>query len=122
MSATVTVNLAVNKGNVIESFAATQTATMALAGYQVQSPTVGTAVYQISTATISALGYAFMRSLVTTTQATCTVTFGRWDGAAIQPVVRMRPGEQAVLRLAPGSYALQGAAEGYKALVAIFEE
>jgi hypothetical protein len=110
------------KNGVSESFSGTQTATMSIAGYKVQSPVIGTAVYQISTATISALGYAFMRSLVTTTQATCTITFGRWDGAAIQPVVRMRPGEQAVMRLAPGSYALQGAAEGYKALVAIFEE
>lgn len=122
MSVSVTLSMSFLKNGVSESFSGTQTATMSIAGYKVQSPVIGTAVYQISTATISALGYAFMRSLVTTTQATCTITFGRWDGAAIQPVVRMRPGEQAVMRLAPGSYALQGAAEGYKALVAIFEE
>lgn len=122
MSANVQVSLSVTKNNVAESFSATQTAAVSVAGYKVQSPVVGTAVSQISTATLSALGYAYMRSLVTTTQATCTITFGRWDGAALQPVATMRPGEPAVMRLAAGSYALQAAAEGYRALVAIFEE
>jgi hypothetical protein len=110
------------KGIVSESFAATQTATMAVAGYKVDSPVIGTAVSQISTATLSTLGVAYLRSLVTTTQTTCTLTFGRLDGATLHPVVKLRPGEPAMLRLAAGNYAAQGAAEGYRLLVAILED
>lgn len=80
MSASVTVSLAVTKNNVSQSFAAAQTASMAAAGYAVQSPVIGTSVYQVSTATLSNLGYAYLRSLVTTTQTTCTITFGRFEG------------------------------------------
>jgi hypothetical protein len=111
-----------SKGNVSESFSVNQTAAMAIAGYKVQSPAVGTAVYQISTATIGTLGYAFLRSLVTTTQTTCTIQFGRYDGGSLYPVATLRPGEPAVLRLAPGSYAAQAAGEGYRLLIAAFEE
>lgn len=122
MSATLTVSLSMNKGNLSESFAATQTASMSVAGYKVESPAVGTAVSQISTANISTLGVAYLRSLVTTTQTTCTLTFGRLEGATLHPVVKLRPGEPAMLRLAPGNYAAQAAGEGYRLLVAILED
>ena len=122
MSATLTVSLSMAKGIVSESFAATQTASMSLAGYKVDSPIIGTAVSQISTASLSTLGVAYLRSLVTTTQTTCTLTFGRLDGATLHPVVKLRPGEPAMLRLAAGNYAAQGAAEGYRLLVAILED
>jgi flagellar capping protein FliD len=122
MSATVNVSLSFTKSGVSDAFSSSQTATMAVAGYKVQVPTFGTAASQISTATVNTLGYAYLQSLVTTTQATCTLTFGRLDGTAFSPVVKLLPNEPAVLRLAPGNYAAQGAAEGYRLLVAILEE
>jgi len=122
MSATVNVSLSFEKSGISESFSSAQTATMSVAGYKVQAPTFGTAASQISTATLNTLGYAYLRSLVTTTQTTCTLTFGRLDGATLHPVVKLRPGEPAMLRLAAGNYAAQGAAEGYRLLVAILED
>jgi hypothetical protein len=105
-----------------ESFSATANAAVAKAGYKAATPVVGTAVTQVSTATLNALGFAFLQSLVTTTQATCTLTFGRLDGTTYQSFVSLRPGEPAVLRLVPGTYAAQAADEGYRLLVATFEE
>lgn len=122
MSVSVTLSMSFLKNGVSESFSGTQTATMSVAGYKVQSPVIGTAVSQISTASVSTLGYAFLRSLVTTTQATCTITFGRYVSGTLHAVTKLRPGEPAVLRLAPGDYAAEAAAEGYRLLVATFEE
>lgn len=122
MSVTVNVSAVLSKNGLSETFAHAQTATMSFAGYKVQSPTLGTAVSQISTATIGTLGYAFLRSLVTTTQSTCTITFGRLDGTSVQEVVRLRPGEPAMFRLAPGDYAAKAADEGYRMLIAIIED
>jgi hypothetical protein len=122
MSVTVNLNMAFTKNGISEAFNVNQTATMAIAGYQVQSPTFGTAVSQISTASMSTLGYTFIRSLVTTTQATCTITFGRYEGGSLYPVCKLRPGEPAVLRLAAGNYAAQAADSGYRLLIATFEE
>ena len=118
----VIVALSFEKGGLSESFDHSQTATMSIAGYKAQLPTVGTAVASISTADISVLGYTFLRSLVTTTQTTCTITFGKMSGATFVGQTVLRPNEQAVMRLAPGTYAAQAAGEGYKLLVATFEE
>jgi hypothetical protein len=122
MSLTVNVSAVLAKSGLSETFAHAQTAAVSFAGYKVQSPTLGTAVSQISTATIGTLGYAFLRSLVTTTQSTCTITFGSLDGTSLREVVRLRPGEPAMFRLAPGTYAAKAADEGYRMLVAIIED
>lgn len=122
MSVTISLGLAFQKGVLADAFNADATATMSVAGYKVQAPTFGTAVSSISTATIDTLGYAFLQSLVTTTQSTCTITFGRLDGTNLHGTVRLRPGEPAVLRLAPGQYAAQAAGEGYRMLIATLED
>ena len=118
----ITVSLTFDKNDVSESFAHSQTATMSIAGYKVQSPTIGTAVTSISTAAVNTLGYTFLRSLVSTTQATCTLTFGRMSGTAFVSQTVLRPSEQAVMRLAPGEYAAQAAGEGYRLLIATLED
>lgn len=122
MSVLVNCQLSFSKNNLADSFNFQSTATMSVAGYRVQTPIIGTSVVQVSTANLSTLGYAFLRSLVTTTQATCTITFGRMDGTALQPVVKLRPSEPAVFRLAAGDYAVQAADEGYRLQLAILEE
>jgi hypothetical protein len=122
MSLSVNVNLALSKGNLSETFAATQTASVSATGYDVQVPSLGTASTLLSTATLSALGYSFMRSLVTTTQSTCTITFGRLDGTTMHDMVKLRPGEIATMRLASGSYAAKAADSGYRFLFAVIEE
>jgi len=122
MSLSVNVNLSLSKDKLSETFAATQTASVSATGYDVQVPSLGTATSQLSTATISSLGYSFMRSLVTTTQSTCTITFGRLDGTTMHDIVNLRPGEIATMRLAPGDYAAKAADEGYRLLFAVIEE
>jgi hypothetical protein len=122
MSVRTSIGITFTKGNLTDAFNADVTATMNVAGYLAQAPTFGTAASAISTATISTLGYAFLRSLVTTTQTTCTITFGTLNGTALNGVVRLRPDEPAVLRLAPGNYGAQAAGEGYRMLVAILED
>jgi len=122
MSLTVNVGLTFQDNSISESFAATQTASVSLSGYKVQVPTLGTASTQISTATLNSLGYAYLRSLVTTTQTTCTITVGRLDGTTMVDMVRLRPREVATLRLAPGDYAARAADGGYRLQFAIFEE
>lgn len=122
MSVTISLGLAFQKGVLADAFNADATAAMSVAGYQVQAPSIGTAVSSISTATISTLGYAFLRSLVTTTQTTCTITFGTLNGTTFNGMVKLRPSEPAVLRLAPGNYAAQAAGEGYRLLVATLED
>jgi hypothetical protein len=118
----VSVNVQLTEPGLTEDFSATQESSIAAAGYKVATPTIGTASTQISTATIGTLGYTFLRSLVTGTQSTSTITFGKLDGTALIPIVRLRPGDPAVLRLAPGNYAAEAAAEGFQLLVATFEE
>lgn len=122
MSFSITANIAYSKDNVSEAFAVTQTASASVTGYQVLTPTLGTAATQLSTATITTLGYAFMRSLVTTTQTTCTISIGTMSGTTLTPMVKLRAGEPALLRLAPGTYGAQAAAEGYRLLFTVFEE
>lgn len=122
MSLSINVNAALSKDGLSETFAHSKTASVSVAGYNVQSPTLGTAVSQISTATVSALGFAFLRSLVSTTQATCTITFGRLDGTTLHEVVKLKPGEPAMFRLAPGSYGAKAAAENYRLLFAVVED
>lgn len=119
---TISTALSFDKDDVSEAFDHSQTATMSIAGYKVQSPTIGTAVTSISTAAVGTLGYAFLRSLVTTTQTTCTLTFGRMSGATFVGQTVLRPNEQAVMRLAPGEYAAQAAGEGYRLLIATLED
>jgi hypothetical protein len=118
----VIVALSFQKSGVSESFDHSQTATMSIAGYKVQMPTIGTSVASLSTSEVSTLGYTFLRSLVTTTQTTCTITFGKMNGTAFVGQTVLRPNEQAVMRLAPGTYAAQAAGEGYKLFVATLEE
>lgn len=122
MSFSITTNISLNKGNVSEAFAATQTAASSVGGYQVQTPTLSTSPVQLSTTSITTLGYAFMRSLVTTTQTTCTITIGPMSGTTLTPMITLRAGEPALLRLAAGTYGAQAAAAGYRLLLAIFEE
>lgn len=122
MSVTASLSLSFSKSGVSELFQSTQTATMAVAGYRVQTPTIGTASSAVSTANLSAIGYAYLRSLVATTQSTCTITFGRLVSGTLHPVVSLRPSESAVMRLAAGDYAVQAAAEGYRAQIVILEE
>lgn len=119
---TVSLGLSFTKGVISDTFNGLATGTMNVSGYKVQAPTIGTAVSSISTATIDTLGYAFLQSLVTTTQTTCTITFGTLDGTNFHGAVRLRPSEPAVLRLAPGDYAAQAADEGYRLLVAVLED
>jgi hypothetical protein len=122
MSSRAILGLSFTKDNITDSFSADATATMSSAGYKVQAPTFGTAASSISTATINTLGYAFLRSLVTTTESTCTITFGTLDGTTLNGAVRLRPGEPAVFRMAPGNYGAQAADEGYRMLIAIVED
>jgi hypothetical protein len=122
MSIIVSSLLNFTKDGVTESFQHQHTATMSVAGYRVQVPTLGTAASAVSTANLSVAGYAFLRSLVTTTQATCTITFGRLEGTTLHSVVSLRPNEPAVFRLAAGEYGARAAAEGYRLQVAILEE
>jgi len=122
MSLAVSVSAVLAKGGVSNTFAHANTSSVANSGYKVQVPSLGTASSQISTATLTTLGYAFLQSLVTTTQTTCTITFGRLDGTTLHPVVRLRPGDPAILRLAPGDYAASAADSGYRLLIGIVEE
>ena len=122
MSLSININAALSKDGLTEVFAHSRTTAVSVAGYKVESQTFGTATSQISTATISTLGYAFLRSLVTTTQSTCTITFGRLEGTTLHNVVRLRPGEPALMRLAPGNYGGFAADENYRLFVAIVEE
>lgn len=122
MSVTASLSVSFQKSGISETFQSTATATMAVAGYRVQTPTIGTAVTAVSTANLSAVGYTYLRSLVTATQATCTITFGRLVSGTLHPVVTLRPNEPAAFRLASGEYAAQAAAEGYRMQIAILEE
>lgn len=122
MSITVTNQLLFTKDKISDSFQSTYTATMTVAGYNVQSPQIGTSVTAISTAAINTVGYAFLRSLSTITAATATITVGRYDGTTLHAFATLRPGETGVLRLASGSYAAQSAVEGSRLLLAILEE
>lgn len=117
----ITTSLSFSHGELEDSFSHSQTAVMSVAGYNVQSPVIGTAVASVSTANMSEVGYTYMRSLVETTQSTCTITFGRLVGTSFIGQVVMRPNEPAIMRLAPGQYAAQAAGEGYRLLIATLE-
>lgn len=122
MSITITNQLSFTKDKISEAFNSTYTATMSVAGYNVQSPPIGTAVTAISTAAISSVGYTFFRSLATVTAATATISIGRYVGTTLHAFSTLRPGETGVLRLASGNYAAQSAVEGSRLLLAILEE
>lgn len=117
----ITTSLSFVNGDLEDSFSHSQTTSMSVAGYNVQSPVIGTAVASISTANLSTVGYAYMRSLVDSTQSSSTITFGRLVGTSFVGQVVMRPNEQAVMRLAPGQYAAQAAGEGFRLLLATLE-
>jgi hypothetical protein len=122
MSISVAVSASYNTLTLSEQFQAAATSPVSADGYKVQVVSTGTASSQISTATIGTLGYCYLRSLVTTTQTTCTITFGKLESNAIKPVVRLRPGDPALFRLAPGDYAVEAADEDYRLFVAVFED
>lgn len=122
MALSVTLSLDYSDGKLTKEFSATQTATNTEVGYDVQVPSLGTSSTQLQTATMTNLGMSYMRSLVTTTESTCTITFGRLDGATMHDVAVLRPGEFATMRLASGDYAAKAADEGYRLLFAVIEE
>jgi flagellar capping protein FliD len=122
MSISVSVSATYNSASLTEQFSATRTSSVGNDGYKVQVLSVGTSSSQISTATIDTLGYCYVRSLVTTTEATCTITLGRLASNVLQPMVRLRPGDPALFRLAPGDYAVEAADDGYRMFVAVFED
>jgi len=121
LSASVLVSLGFSKDGFSETFSHQQTAVMSVAGYSVRTPTLGTSASAISTANLSSAGLTFLRSMVTTTQATCTITFGRLVDGTLHPVVSLRPNESAVFRLAAGDYGAIAAAAGYRLQVAVLE-
>jgi hypothetical protein len=116
------VSLELAKGNLFSSFSRSGTTDIATAGILLQTLTAGTTPTQITTTTIGTLGLAFAQSLVTTTQATCTITFGRLVSGTMHDSTTMRPNEFFLGRLAPGNYAIKAAAEGYRVQVAIVED
>jgi hypothetical protein len=122
VSLTVSVNALYFADRLTQQFVAESTSTLTVDGYKVQTLDVSTASTQVSTATLTKLGYCYLRSLVTTTQTTCTITFGKLESNAIKPVVRLRPGDPAIFRLAPGDYAVEAADDGYRLFVAVFED
>jgi len=122
VSLIVSVNALYSTERLNQQFIAENTTTLSVDGYKVQTLDVDIASTQVSTATLTTLGYCYLRSLVTTTQTTCTITFGKLESNAIKPVVRLRPGDPAIFRLAPGDYAVEAADDGYRLFVAVFED
>lgn len=114
-------NMVVNKGafNVAPSVAGA-TADMSEAGRLAVTPTLTTSPQAVTTTSLTSLGLCMIRNLATAT--THTITFGRWDGATLTPIVEPRGGEPAgPFRLAPGSYAIKAAVTGTRAVIEILE-
>lgn len=116
-----TIQAQVQKGSLSQQFAASGvTADIATAGMLAVTLNLGTAVTQISTATLGSLGLCFARSLAT--EATHTVSFGRFDGTNLHETVRLRAGEAAILRLASGDYAAKAAVGGSRLVLTVLED
>lgn len=118
----VSTSLQVSKGSLTGTFARSSTTDMTTAGMLVQTLTIGTTTTQISTAGIGTLGVAFGQSLVSVTQTTATITFGRLVSGTLHETCVVRPGEAFVTRLAAGNYAAKAAGEGYRFHIAVTEE
>jgi len=115
-------NLNLSKAPLSQAFAVSGvTADMAATGLYSVTPTLGTAVSQISTATLASVGLCLARNLSTSTNASTTVSFGRYVSSTLYETVTLRPGEAAQLRLSAGSYAAKAAAEGTPLLLQILE-
>ena len=110
------------KGSLVQSFAANGvTADMTSTGMMAVTLNLGTATTQISTTNMSTLGYAFARSLVTSTAVTATVSFGRLVGTNLYESCTLRPGEAAAMRLSAGDYAAKAAGASLPLLIEILE-
>lgn len=97
----VSLSLAVNNGNYVESFQASglrydQTTQLASAGIT----NVGTAtVATISLGEVSTAGYAAFRNLSTATAGTAYIALGAYDGTTLHEFVHLRRGQPAVFPL-----------------------
>lgn len=116
------VNASWNKGYLSGSFSASSTSDMKTAAALQVSLQLSTATQQVTTITMNTLGLSVLRSLVTTTIATHTVSFGRLVSNTLYESVRLRPGESAVLRLADGNYAAKAAVAGSGFTITILED
>ena len=120
----ITYNLQINvsRGNLVQAFAATGITTdMSTTGILAATLDLTTATSAFVTASASTLGLCFARSLVTATNQTATVSFGRLDGTTLHETLRLRPGDAALFRLAPGNYAAKAAATG-KLMLQVIED
>jgi len=116
-----TINGQVNKGSLVQSFAASGvTSDMATAGVASVTLELGTATSSVSTANLGAVGLCFARSLATET--THTVSFGRVSSGTLYETVRLKAGEAALMRLAPGNYAAKSAVAGSRLVLTIYED
>jgi hypothetical protein len=96
------------------------TADMNESGRVAVTPTLTTTPTTISTASLTSVGLCVIRNLATV--ASHTITFGRWDGTTLTPVIEPRGSEPAgPFRLAPGSYAVRSAVAGTRVVVEIYE-
>lgn len=111
----------VSKGSLSQAFAASGvTSDMTQSGVMAVTLPLGTAVTQIVTSTMTSLGLCFARNLATT--VTHELSFGRFDGTALQSAVRLKGGDAAVFRMAPGGYAATAAVGGTRLVLQIFED
>jgi hypothetical protein len=96
------------------------TADMSESGRVAVTPTLTTSPTTISTASLTSVGLCVIRNLATVSSH--TITFGRWDGSSLTPVIEARGSEPAgPFRLAAGSYAMRAAVAGTRAVVEIYE-
>lgn len=114
-------NLTANRGSFYSVAAvAGATADMSESGRVAVTPTLTTTPTAISTTSLTSVGLCVIRNLATVTSH--TITFGRWDGTTLTPVVEPRGSEPAgPFRLAAGSYAVRAAVAGTRAVVEIYE-
>jgi hypothetical protein len=97
----VSLNLAVNNSNHVESFAASGKVTQAASGGFSQVLTVATATQTLSLGAVTTAGFAAFRNLNTATSGTAYVTLGAYDGTTLQEFAKLGRGEAAVVRLMP---------------------
>jgi hypothetical protein len=119
---TYNVQISVSRDNLVQQFFANGVTTdMSTTGVIAATLDLTTATSQFITAAASTLGLCFARSLVTSTNQSQTVSFGRLDGTTLHETVRLRPGDAAVFRLAPGDYAAKAASTG-KLMLQVIED
>jgi len=115
-----TINGQHSKGAFSQAFAASGiTASMATSGVMAVTLDLSATPSTISTANMNQLGICFARSLAT--EATHTVSFGRYDGTVLHDSVTLRAGEAAVLRLSAGNYAAKSVVSGSRLWITIYE-